>query len=469
MSLITEEQREELRNKPAEELAKIIKKRKPELSDENALWLAEGSKSALVKDLFWELADIGTSIEQKAKTLEKSPKTLSAYRHYLSALGVIKPYDKRVYDTADLVKADQRFPDTNALREEINQHIKEGEEFTAGEIAKRLSIPKLKRDQAVGRYGINYKAYDELQSLLSLETRKGNLKRRKDDGVHHYTRVNKFPPVKRSYFEKELYTKDDLIDADKRFINQDALREAINQLEKKGEFTAVEMAERLDIPTVWPDMAIKAYGIDYRAYQILTSLLWFEAKRGNLGKRREDERCIYSLEGAMPLTFRHAVLPSIRRYREREKKKHPPKFRIRKERQLEIMDIYLDAVDKVGPCTVRQVKEELGVVYDSAANAIKRLRKKDKIIMIENPGFGTIYKFFNDIFPKRGYLVLNPYNESHLKKMAAGMIDCLPDPVYPWFIEHLDGQLDNLEKAGLPKSVTDRVRNAYKKDHSQES
>jgi len=378
--------------------------------------------------------------------------------------GVLKSCHPSLYDVGDLVGASERFPDTNAIRQGINQHIKGRGEFTESEIAEILGVPKLRRSQAVEWYGISYRVYDRLQSLLSLETIRGNLKRRKYGGVNHYTCEGGLAQPKKTYFEKGLYTKDDLIKVGQRFPSSSALREAINQLKRKEEFTVAKMANRLGIPIVWPGKALKEYGIAYNTYKMLEALLYYEARMGTLEKKIEGGRAVYSLEKAILLTSRHAVLPLTRRHAEKEKKEHPLRPMTREERQPEVMSTCLDAVNKVGPCTVRQVRDEIDFDYKPLGDIIRRLRGEGKIITIEDPGSGKAYKFFSSIFPKMGYLVLNPCNKNHLEKMSSDMIGCLPDSIYPWFIEHLDGQLDKLENAGLPKSVTDRVRNVYKKD-----
>ena len=90
MSLISEAERRELEGRSCHELAELIKKRKPNLSERSAYQLAEWAKCALKKERFYVLSNSKKSLDEMASELEISYRTVSSYRRGLLALNVVR-------------------------------------------------------------------------------------------------------------------------------------------------------------------------------------------------------------------------------------------------------------------------------------------------------------------------------------------------------------------------------------------
>lgn len=238
-------------------------------------------------------------------------------------------------------------------------------------------------------------------------------------------------------YNSRLYTTDELIETGESFPSRDSLREAINQqVKEKEELTKGEIADRLGIPRILPRKALRDYVTNYTVYDVLLRLLSFEKKRGNLEIIEKDEGCCYRLKDKLPLTSDYKTLL------ERE---------------------YVRFLDKIGPCGIKMIEEKLGITYNNTHDLTKKLEKKGILIMIKGFSNNTKYDFFSHLFTKRGkgYLVLNPNNPNHLKKLTEALVACLPDEIPPWYSEHLDNQLNELRKNGLPGGVYSTVKKIY--------
>jgi len=227
------------------------------------------------------------------------------------------------------------------------------------------------------------------------------------------------------------YTKDDFVKSDQRFPSRTSLRKAIDQYIKKGEeLTIGEISDRLKIPKFWTSTAKENYGVSYQAYSRLADLLGYEARRGErVSKVEVDRKCRYKFLGNMSLDS-----PALRN-----------------EKHLEI-------INKMGPCTVKEIQEEFQITRWTVRTYIKRWEKTDKIKRIRPPkNYKGLYDFFSKAFPHKSYLIFNPKNQEHLERLSEKLITCVPEIVHPWMEEHLYNQLDELEENGLPKEIYIRM------------
>lgn len=238
-------------------------------------------------------------------------------------------------------------------------------------------------------------------------------------------------------------TKDDLINADKRFPDWIALRKEINQRIGLGEELGLgEIADKLNIPRIMPHYAFTKYGIRYQAYNNLYQLLSLEVERGTVIMEKEGKRCFYDFESR---------LPTAREYREKRKLEREKKCH--------------NALKKIGPCSIGKIEKELEVESHTASIYMKKLKERGNAIRIKAPQNRKVnYDFFSVIFPVRsGYLWIDPNDPGNLERLTQKLIGCLHKQIYPWTEEHIDYQLDELRENGLPEVVYNNVKKSYTK------
>jgi len=95
VSLISEAERRELERKSWQELAKLIREKKPNLSEKSAYRLAEDAKCALKKGRFYILSNNKKSLDEMANELGISYKTVCNYRKGLLALNVVRKIKRK--------------------------------------------------------------------------------------------------------------------------------------------------------------------------------------------------------------------------------------------------------------------------------------------------------------------------------------------------------------------------------------
>lgn len=195
MSLITEEQRQELEGKPDEYLIEMIMGRKPDANGKVIKNLVKTYRHALSKDRFDVLADLWRSTDEKAAELGEKRRTISEFRHFLISLGAVASYHERalLYKKEDLEGIDERFPTIDSLREAMNNTIKEGDKLALDGILKELEIAPLSTRSSLENHGVRYKAYDRLGFMLNYESSKGNIAKIKRDGKLFYKLMRKLP------------------------------------------------------------------------------------------------------------------------------------------------------------------------------------------------------------------------------------------------------------------------------------
>ena len=95
MSLISEEKRKELEGKSYRELARLIRERKPNLSERVVYKLAGYAKCALKKERFYVLSNNKKSLDEMANELGVSYDTAARYRYALLTLSLVKKIKRR--------------------------------------------------------------------------------------------------------------------------------------------------------------------------------------------------------------------------------------------------------------------------------------------------------------------------------------------------------------------------------------
>jgi len=124
---------------------------------------------------------------------------------------------------------------------------------------------------------------------------------------------------------------------------------------------------------------------------------------------------------------------------------------------------YLEAVERLGPCSCKKIMKNLGVDTVTVNRHLEYLEKKKGIKRIR-PAIGSSGKkygqsdFFGELFSSCGYLIFDPKNPDHLMKLTEMFINNIPRQMNRRMKSSLTKHLKNMR---LPEEVFRKVIESY--------
>jgi hypothetical protein len=123
------------------------------------------------------------------------------------------------------------------------------------------------------------------------------------------------------------------------------------------------------------------------------------------------------------------------------------------ERELE--QRFTTALYNIGWAPTKKISDTLGIRVNYINRIAKILEEKNDIVRLRMPGKKHKYDFFDELFPRRGYLIIDL---AALDKFVEVLIDYMPERITPPILKDLKNQVEEIKHNGLPDQFYQRVR-----------
>lgn len=126
---------------------------------------------------------------------------------------------------------------------------------------------------------------------------------------------------------------------------------------------------------------------------------------------------------------------------------------------------YLKAIDRIAPCSLREIANELNDPIKVAGQHLSSLERKRKILkigpLVRGSGgkkYGRSDLFGGTFSRLSSYLIIIPYNINHLNKLTKTLIDSMPEKMSKG---EKAATTHHLKEMNLPEEVYNAVRASY--------
>jgi hypothetical protein len=122
---------------------------------------------------------------------------------------------------------------------------------------------------------------------------------------------------------------------------------------------------------------------------------------------------------------------------------------------IELEPRFLDILYELKTTTSKEISHKMETNISYVNTIASKLAENDEIVRMRKPDKKHKYKFFDDLFPKRGFLIVDL---TALDDLTEELIDRVPEQITPRILKDFRAQVEWLKNNGLPDENYKRIR-----------